>query len=58
MEQQIADCEAAQSACGSDYVKLQELTERQKLLADIDGNDKLTAVDALRILRCAVNGHF
>ena len=29
LEQQIADCEAAQSACGSDYVKLQELQERQ-----------------------------
>ena len=29
LERQIADCEAAQSACGSDYVKLQELTERQ-----------------------------
>ena len=32
LEQQIADCEAAQSACGSDYVKLQELTERQTAL--------------------------
>ena len=32
LERQIADCEAAQSACGSDYVKLQELTERQTAL--------------------------
>ena len=29
LEQQIKDCEAAQSACGSDYVKLQELQARQ-----------------------------
>ena len=32
LEQRIADCEAAQSACGSDYVKLQELMERQTAL--------------------------
>ena len=39
-------------------VNSKELTERQKLLADINDDGKLTAVDALRILRCAVNGHF
>ena len=32
LERRIADCEAAQSACGSDYVKLQELMERQTAL--------------------------
>ena len=29
LEQQIRECEEAQRACGSDYVKLQELTEEQ-----------------------------
>lgn len=32
LEQQLKDCEAAQSACGSDYVKLQELHEQQVAL--------------------------
>ena len=32
LEQQLKDCEAAQSACGSDYVKLQELHEQQVTL--------------------------
>ena len=39
-------------------VNNKELTERQQLLADINGDGKLMATDALRILRCAVNGHF
>ena len=29
LEQQIKDCEEAQSACGSDYVKLQEFQAKQ-----------------------------
>ena len=29
LEQQIKDCEAAMNTCGSDYVKLQELTDKQ-----------------------------
>ena len=29
LEQQIKDCEEAQSACGSDYVRLQELQAKQ-----------------------------
>lgn len=32
LEQQLKDCVAAQSACGSDYVKLQELHEQQVAL--------------------------
>ena len=32
LEQQIADCEAEQSKCGSDYIKLQELQEKQSTL--------------------------
>ncbi len=32
LEQQIADCEAAQNSCGSDYVKLQELQQQQTAL--------------------------
>ena len=32
LEAQIADCQAAQGLCGSDYVKLQELQERQAQL--------------------------
>ena len=29
LERQLRDCEAAMGSCGSDYVKLQELTDRQ-----------------------------
>ena len=29
LEDQIADCQAAQGRCGSDYVKLQELQDLQ-----------------------------
>ena len=29
LERQLQDCEAAMGSCGSDYVKLQELTDRQ-----------------------------
>ena len=32
LEAKIADCQAKQSTCGSDYVKLQELMEEQKTL--------------------------
>ena len=32
LEQQLKDCEAAQNACGSDYVKLQELHAQQVAL--------------------------
>ena len=32
LEQQLKDCEAAMNTCGSDYVKLQELTEQQERL--------------------------
>ena len=32
LEQQLKDCEAAMSGCGSDYVKLQELTQQQEQL--------------------------
>jgi len=32
LETQIADCQAAQTLCGSDYVKLQELQEQQAQL--------------------------
>ena len=32
LEQKIADCEAAQAACGSDYVELERLQQEQTLL--------------------------
>ena len=32
LEQQLKDCEIAMNSCGSDYVKLQELTEKQEQL--------------------------
>ena len=32
LEQQIADCQAQQAACGSDYVQLQQLQEQQSAL--------------------------
>lgn len=32
LEQAVADCEAQQTLCGSDYIKLQELQERQSEL--------------------------
>ena len=32
LEQQIGECEAAMSGCGSDYVKLQELMAKQTAL--------------------------
>ena len=37
LEEQIAACEAEQNKCGSDYVKLQELQQRQsELEAQLD----------------------
>ena len=35
LEQKIADCEAAQSQCGSDYIKLQELQQEQSELQQL-----------------------
>ena len=32
LEQQIADCQAQQAACGSDYIQLQQLQEQQAAL--------------------------
>ena len=32
LEQQIADCQAQQAACGSDYIQLQKLQEQQSAL--------------------------
>jgi len=34
LEEQIAQCQAAQGTCGSDYVKLQELQEQEAALVE------------------------
>ncbi|MDO5399822.1 MAG: ABC-F family ATP-binding cassette domain-containing protein [Eubacteriales bacterium] len=35
LEEKVAQCQAAQNACGSDYVKLQELQEEQERLEQV-----------------------